>query len=766
MRLWPFGRRDHIGAPSPAHSSAGSPDSVGRSTTTASAAIVTPARPVRPVNEWMQLAPLTRTSGPAPLVAPLSRIATGLAAKNDTGMTLAPLGHERRNDAPIGTISNAIVPTGRQSTAAIRTDTPTLEHARPATASAEPQPVPTLRWNGTIDDRPAESARRSASPTIGPTPFAAPVAAPSSRHAAVAPTAGRSPTATPVAADLALPAAAPARRLASKVVATPMTVTAATAEPLPLGRPAPTRSTEPSTISDTPARPASPAATASGSTPSADEPNTPRPLAGARTVHRRRLGEPLAHRPSTMVASVSTTSELPNRIAPQSEPTPDTQRTVVPQRVAATKGALPQRITRATVSTSTRQTESADRQPGQARTSALPSTAATGPTARRDMTDATSRRSTPLVGERARLSTQQPRTDGHPAGPAGAPMPVSVVQRESHAKPVVALHREPRREPTADTTADTGADTAPSAAPAGSMSATPAGSAPAGSTSSASRPSSAASVPGRPTGKRGSRQPSTESVPADLSAQLGPMLGADLSNVPVHRGPTSAQTASDLQARAFTVESEVHLPERLGPTSHGEGRETLAHELTHVVQQRRLGALKPDEASAVGEQMEAEARMVARRVAAPQRATVAPPAPRRPTVQMFHAAARPADPAAPAQPTSSLTHEQQRSMVSQIENAAMSSGVATRVANNSVAFGGTSPSGSMTASAGGVQREPEHSNAAVPTPTVAPSAAVEDAMSPEKLDELATRLYDGIQSRLRRDLLLQRERSGSLFDRR
>jgi hypothetical protein len=39
-------------------------------------------------------------------------------------------------------------------------------------------------------------------------------------------------------------------------------------------------------------------------------------------------------------------------------------------------------------------------------------------------------------------------------------------------------------------------------------------------------------------------------------------------------------------------------------------------------------------------------------------------------------------------------------------------------------------------------------------------------MSAERLDELASRLYDGIQSRLRRDLLIQRERAGSLFDHR
>ena len=244
------------------------------------------------------------------------------------------------------------------------------------------------------------------------------------------------------------------------------------------------------------------------------------------------------------------------------------------------------------------------------------------------------------------------------------------------------------------------------------------------------------------------------------------MLGADLSDVPVHRGAASSRAASDLRARAFTVEAEVHLPDKLGPTSHGEGRETLAHELTHVVQQRRLGAAKPDESSSVGEAMEAEARTVARRVAGPQRVGVAPPPPRRPTVPMVHSA-RPPEPSAPPQSASSLSFDQQRSMVAEIEDAAMSSGIASRVAAGGVAFGGTSPAGATAAAAVGAQREPERSTAVPAAQTVAPPAApADDPLSPEKLDELATRLYDGIRSRLRHDLLLQRERSGSLFDRR
>jgi hypothetical protein len=47
-----------------------------------------------------------------------------------------------------------------------------------------------------------------------------------------------------------------------------------------------------------------------------------------------------------------------------------------------------------------------------------------------------------------------------------------------------------------------------------------------------------------------------------------------------------------------------------------------------------------------------------------------------------------------------------------------------------------------------------------------PPSAQTDPLSPERLDELASRLYDGIRSRLRHDLLVQRERAGALFDNR
>ncbi len=69
-------------------------------------------------------------------------------------------------------------------------------------------------------------------------------------------------------------------------------------------------------------------------------------------------------------------------------------------------------------------------------------------------------------------------------------------------------------------------------------------------------------------------------------------MGADFSGVRLHTDPQAAQSSQELQARAYTVGSDIFM-------SHGEyqpgtedGRRLMAHELTHVVQQGQAGGLK------------------------------------------------------------------------------------------------------------------------------------------------------------------------------
>lgn len=64
-------------------------------------------------------------------------------------------------------------------------------------------------------------------------------------------------------------------------------------------------------------------------------------------------------------------------------------------------------------------------------------------------------------------------------------------------------------------------------------------------------------------------------------------LGHDFGDVRVHTDAAAATSAQAVQAQAYTVGSHVVFGEGRFQPGSTEGRRTLAHELTHVVQQRR-----------------------------------------------------------------------------------------------------------------------------------------------------------------------------------
>ncbi|HEX4981973.1 MAG TPA: DUF4157 domain-containing protein, partial [Ilumatobacteraceae bacterium] len=225
-----------------------------------------------------------------------------------------------------------------------------------------------------------------------------------------------------------------------------------------------------------------------------------------------------------------------------------------------------------------------------------------------------------------------------------------------------------------------------------------------------------------------------------------------------------------------------------GSTSTGEARTILAHELTHVAQQRRLGASLPDESSPAGAALESEARSVAGQ---------GPPVPTRP---MAPSPAAPAPQRLPGEPPSrhvrALPHDRaDRSpdrppgamspmdVVARVQAAASAAGIAApppaAEAARHVAPAPSPPTAapsdrsSSTVASSTVQRLPgdgdvspsttssvatTSSNTDTPTPTPNPSD------DPAQLEELARRLYPRFRTRLRQDLLADRERSGRLFD--
>src|SRR5512143_340890 len=87
-------------------------------------------------------------------------------------------------------------------------------------------------------------------------------------------------------------------------------------------------------------------------------------------------------------------------------------------------------------------------------------------------------------------------------------------------------------------------------------------------------------------------------LPDGVRAKMEPKLGADLSDVRVHTGGESAQAATGIGARAFTIGSNVHFNAGEFAPGSKEGDRLLAHELTHVVQGKKSGVQRkaaPDE---------------------------------------------------------------------------------------------------------------------------------------------------------------------------
>ena len=234
-------------------------------------------------------------------------------------------------------------------------------------------------------------------------------------------------------------------------------------------------------------------------------------------------------------------------------------------------------------------------------------------------------------------------------------------------------------------------------------------------------------------------QRSVEPVPSQVQETMRQALGADLTNTRVHRGGEASEAATALQARAFTQGDDVYLPASHGPLNSGPARSLLAHELTHVAQQRRLGSALPPEASTGGQHLEAEARGM--------ESTSFSEMPLAPRVQ--------------SAPAAGATQGREATSMEATASQLIGAGMATRAGDGSLIF--RAPEGAPAAapwassSAPAVQRE-----AAAAAAPAAPRAAT--ATSDADLEELARKLYEPIRSRLRTELLIDRERAGMIAD--
>lgn len=104
-----------------------------------------------------------------------------------------------------------------------------------------------------------------------------------------------------------------------------------------------------------------------------------------------------------------------------------------------------------------------------------------------------------------------------------------------------------------------------------------------------------------------------------LRAQLEPRFGADFGAVRVHRGAQAEASARAVRARAYTVGQHIVFGAgEFAPQTAG-GQRTLAHELTHTLQQRQASAVQALSLGPSNDDHEREAEQIASAVLAPAR---------------------------------------------------------------------------------------------------------------------------------------------------
>ena len=78
---------------------------------------------------------------------------------------------------------------------------------------------------------------------------------------------------------------------------------------------------------------------------------------------------------------------------------------------------------------------------------------------------------------------------------------------------------------------------------------------------------------------------------ATLRQDIEQRFGYDFSNVRVHSDAVAGQSARDVNARAYTVGSNIVFDHgQFNPATTSGSEKLLAHELTHVVQQTQQRA--------------------------------------------------------------------------------------------------------------------------------------------------------------------------------
>jgi hypothetical protein len=113
-------------------------------------------------------------------------------------------------------------------------------------------------------------------------------------------------------------------------------------------------------------------------------------------------------------------------------------------------------------------------------------------------------------------------------------------------------------------------------------------------------------------------------LPENLRGSFEDSLGVRLADVRVHTGGESAEAATSVNARAFTVGQDIHFADGQYNPGTAAGKHLLAHEVAHTAQQRGGSAQVQTklEVTKAGDAVEGEADRAADAMVAGQKASV------------------------------------------------------------------------------------------------------------------------------------------------
>lgn len=111
-------------------------------------------------------------------------------------------------------------------------------------------------------------------------------------------------------------------------------------------------------------------------------------------------------------------------------------------------------------------------------------------------------------------------------------------------------------------------------------------------------------------------QTSGQALDEQTRARMEPRFGHDFSRVRIHTDARAAESAHQVNARAYTVGRDIVFNAGQYAPHSAEGQKILAHELAHVVQQSHAGSVNSSALSRSGDPFERAAHRAAQAVTA------------------------------------------------------------------------------------------------------------------------------------------------------